>query len=162
AEEFMAEDVAVLHLGDRAPVQVQVRTADRGGGDLQDDIVIGDDGRIGYGFHSNVVTAVIGKCAHAGSSLAGSGCGQGWYLCPGSESGCSTGVLRTSVMRPVAYTSGCASRWARARSGVTTSPVLFSSVEAGWSATMKLTRKRFSRMTVLPCNGSPGRWPYLI
>src|SRR5690606_3886460 len=150
AEEFMAEDVAVLHLGDRAPVQVQVRTADRGGGDLQDDIVIGDDGRIGYGFHSNVVTAVIGKCAHAGSSLAGSGCGQGWYLCPGSESGWSTGVMRTSVMRPFAFTSGCASMWARACSGVRSSPVLLTSMVVGWSSTMKLTRKRFSCMTCAP------------
>src|SRR5690554_1226289 len=65
AEEFVAEDVTLLHLRNGAAIQVQVGAADRRGGNPQNDVVILQNGRIRYRFDADIMTAVVSKCAHA-------------------------------------------------------------------------------------------------
>lgn len=65
AHELMAEDIAVLHGRDLAPVQVQVRATDRGGGDPQNDVVGLFNDRIGHGIHLHLVCALVSHRSHA-------------------------------------------------------------------------------------------------
>ena len=80
AHELVAQDVAVGHAGDHAVVEVQVRAADGGGGDLDDGVPRIDDLGVGDGVHLNVVLSVPGQGAH-GALFLGSdvtvGAGRG-------------------------------------------------------------------------------------
>ncbi|MNY13134.1 hypothetical protein D3C86_1462510 [compost metagenome] len=60
----MSEDVARMHAGNDAVVEMQVGAADGRGGDLDDGVPRIDDLRIGDRVHPNVVLAVPGQCAH--------------------------------------------------------------------------------------------------
>src|SRR5690606_28124172 len=126
-EEFVAEDVTLLHLRNGTAIQVQVGAADGRGGDPQNDVVILKNGRIRYRFDADIMTAVVSKCAHALLLWLD----QGWWLCPGSESGCRMGVVRIWLMQPPACTAGWTSICARACSGVRSSPVLWTSMVVG-------------------------------
>jgi hypothetical protein len=64
AHELVAQDVALHHRGDEAVIEVQVRTADGGRGDLDDRIAGIDDLGVGHGVHADVVFAVPGQGAH--------------------------------------------------------------------------------------------------
>ncbi|MNR20584.1 hypothetical protein D3C85_1374340 [compost metagenome] len=64
AHELMAENVAAVHAGDDAVIEVEVRAADGGGGDLDDGVARIDDLGIGDRVHPNIVFAVPGQCAH--------------------------------------------------------------------------------------------------
>src|SRR5690606_27157289 len=64
AHELVAEDVAAVHAGDDAVIEVEIRAADGGGGDP-------DDGGAGIGglatgnrVHPDSGFAVPGQCAH--------------------------------------------------------------------------------------------------
>ncbi|MNS50349.1 hypothetical protein D3C72_829940 [compost metagenome] len=60
----MAENIAAVHARDDAVIEVEVRAADGGGGDLDDGVPRIDDLGIGDRVHPNVVFAVPGQCAH--------------------------------------------------------------------------------------------------
>ncbi len=64
AHEFMAQDIARFHAGDDAVIKVQVGTADRRGGHLEDDIARIDDFGVGMAIDAYVMGAVPGQCAH--------------------------------------------------------------------------------------------------
>src|SRR5690606_26843957 len=53
--ELMPEDVPGQHSGDHPVIEMQVRAADCGGGDLDHRIARLDDARVGYRFHPDVV-----------------------------------------------------------------------------------------------------------
>jgi hypothetical protein len=64
AHGLMADDVARLHLRDKAAVNMQVRAADRAGGHLDDGVLRMLDLGIGDFFAANVGFAVPGECFH--------------------------------------------------------------------------------------------------
>ena len=64
AHELVAEHIAFLQHRHLAAVQMQVRTADRGGGDPQHDVVPGFDARIVDRVEADVLGAVVGECLH--------------------------------------------------------------------------------------------------
>ena len=62
--ELVAEHVTGLQVGGQRAVEVQVRPADRGGGDADHGVGgLLDDG-IGYLRHTDVLDAVPGECSH--------------------------------------------------------------------------------------------------
>jgi hypothetical protein len=65
AHGLMTEDVALFHRGHDAVEQVEVRTADRAGGDLDDGIASVLDLGIRYRVAPNVVLAVPGQRSHS-------------------------------------------------------------------------------------------------
>ena len=72
AHELVAEDVARLHRRDVAVVEVQVRAADRGRGDLDDRVARIDDLGIVDRVDADVVLAVPGERAH--QAISSSSC----------------------------------------------------------------------------------------
>jgi hypothetical protein len=62
--EFVPEDIRLLHHGDVATIQVQVRAADRRCGDLNDGVARVEDFRVGHGLHSDVAFAEPAQCSH--------------------------------------------------------------------------------------------------
>jgi len=67
AHVLVTEDVARLHRRLVAVEQVEVRPADRAGGDLDDRIARMLDLRVGYGVYSDIAFAVPAECAHDSS-----------------------------------------------------------------------------------------------
>ncbi|MNC51338.1 hypothetical protein D3C75_1006270 [compost metagenome] len=67
AHKFMAKNIAMFYLRDLAAVEMQIRPADRGGGNAQNDVVSVLDDRIGNRLNANAVRAVIRQCFHATS-----------------------------------------------------------------------------------------------
>ncbi|MNV47153.1 hypothetical protein D3C71_1390120 [compost metagenome] len=65
AHELMTEHVAGMQIRDLAAVQMQVRAADRRGGDTQDDVVRGGQRGIGHGIDPYILAAVVSQCAHS-------------------------------------------------------------------------------------------------
>ncbi|MOA55702.1 hypothetical protein D3C78_1795380 [compost metagenome] len=63
----MTKNIAVLYLRDLAAIEMQIRPADRGGGDAQNNIVSVLNNRIGNVFNANAVWTVIRQCFHATS-----------------------------------------------------------------------------------------------
>src|SRR5690606_26321653 len=64
AHGLVADDVARHHAGNDPVVEMEVRAADGGRSDPDDRIARVDDLGIGNGFHTDVVGAVPGDCAH--------------------------------------------------------------------------------------------------
>ena len=64
AHHFMAENVAFLHRHDDAVVKVQIRAADRGGGDFDNGIARVEKLRIGNFFDPHVMFSVPDNCFH--------------------------------------------------------------------------------------------------
>ena len=64
AHELVAQDVARLHRRDEPVVEVEVRSADRGRGHLDDAVARLHDLRIVDRIDANVVLSVPGQCAH--------------------------------------------------------------------------------------------------
>ncbi len=67
AHEFVAQHIAIVQVRNLAPVQVQVRTTDGGGGHPQDQIILGRQHRVRHGLDAHIPAAVIGQCLHRGS-----------------------------------------------------------------------------------------------
>ena len=68
AHEFVAQYVAGLHRRDITVIEMQVRPADRGRGDLDDAVARVDDFGIIDGIDANVMLAVPCQCAHQAAS----------------------------------------------------------------------------------------------
>src|SRR6185369_6091606 len=64
AHELVAQDVPLLHGGDVAVVEVEVRAADRGRGDADDGVAPVQDRRVGDVFYPDVVFTVPTECFH--------------------------------------------------------------------------------------------------
>jgi len=60
----MPKNVAVLHGGNLASIQVQIRSANGGGRHPQYDVVGGFDNGIGDRFDFDVTGTVVSHCAH--------------------------------------------------------------------------------------------------
>jgi hypothetical protein len=68
AHELMAEDVAGLERRDVTAVQVQIRSADAGGGDFDDGVTRVEDLGLGHVLHPHVFCAAPGQGFHWGCS----------------------------------------------------------------------------------------------
>jgi hypothetical protein len=73
AHVLVAEDITLLHGGLKAVEQMQVRSADGGRGDLDDDVARILNGRIGDGVDANIAGRVPTKCFHVVAPVWGDG-----------------------------------------------------------------------------------------
>lgn len=65
----MAENIAMFYLRDLAAIEMQIRSANRGSGNMQNDIVGLLNAGIGYIFNLYVMWTVIRQCFHAASGV---------------------------------------------------------------------------------------------
>ena len=80
AHRLVAEDVALAEERAEHLVEVQVRAADPGGGDLDDHVGRVLDRRVGHGVDADVALAVPGQCPHV-ASFPEPGCAEpGWAI----------------------------------------------------------------------------------
>lgn len=69
AHKFMAENITMFYLWDLAAIEMQIRSANRGGSNTQNDIVRLLNAGIGYVFNLYVMWTVIRQCFHAASGV---------------------------------------------------------------------------------------------
>ena len=72
AHELVAEDVALLHRGNVAVVEMKIRAADGGGGDLNNGVTRVQDLGVRDIFNANVAASPPAKCFHKSSRRIGS------------------------------------------------------------------------------------------